>query len=234
MSASTLMDGMPTGDRFWRALAVAAALEAAGIALLVSLAHQKPQEQPTARVQVHLAAAAPPKPLPPPPPPPPPPAVTQPPVPVLPNLAPPPPLPPALPRAPRGTHKPPPKEAPTPPTAEDAKPPPPPPPPAPPASAAQQATETEIYTAILRRRVQANLVVPETLREMGIDGTTAVTITIAPDGQLLAAQVVQSSGSGAIDRAALATVHATHMPPFTPKMPRRAMTFRLLVRLSTE
>ncbi len=235
MSVSAPMAVPPAPDRFGRALLVAFLLEALGIALLVSFAHPAPQPAPVARVRVHLAPApAPPKPLPPPPPPPPPPSVPQPPSPVMPTLAPPPAMPPALPRAPRGVLKPPKHEAPVPARPDQPPPPPPQPPPPPAPSAAAQASATELYAAMLRSRVQANLVVPETLRMLGIDGTTVLTLTVAPDGQLLAATIAKSSGSSAIDKAALATARATRLPPFTAKMPHHPLNFRLLVHLATD
>ncbi|WP_461263078.1 energy transducer TonB family protein [Acidithiobacillus sp.] len=55
---------------------------------------------------------------------------------------------------------------------------------------------------------------------------------LTPSGHLLSAQVAQSSGIGAINRAALKTVEDTSFPPFTKKMPKHPMTFDVSVHLS--
>ena len=106
----------------------------------------------------------------------------------------------------------------------------PPPPPAPSPAARQSAIDT--YAAMLRARVQANAHVPDSVRMMHVGGTAVISFRLTPSGHLLSAQVAQSSGIGAINRAALKTVEDTSFPPFTKKMPKRDMTFDVRVHLS--
>lgn len=165
----------------------------------------------------------PPKPKPPPPKPKPPPPKPVPPPP------PPPPPPPKAPPPPRPR----PKPRPQPPRPHISRPPPPPPAPvAPPApSAASVASAVMRYAAQLNARVQARLVVPEDVQMMHLTGRTVVAIRVAPDGRLVAVSIARSSGVGPIDRAALAAVRATNLPPFLGDMPRHPVTFTLTVRL---
>ena len=87
------------------------------------------------------------------------------------------------------------------------------------------------YAAQLNARVQARLVVPEDVQMMHLTGRTVVAIRVAPDGRLVAVSIARSSGVGPIDRAALAAVRATNLPPFLGDMPRHPVTFTLTVRL---
>jgi protein TonB len=87
------------------------------------------------------------------------------------------------------------------------------------------------YAVELNSRVQARLIVPEGVQMMHLSGKTVVAIRVAPDGSLLGASVAHSSGAGPIDRAALATVRATRLPPFGPGMPDHPVTFDLTVRI---
>ncbi len=87
------------------------------------------------------------------------------------------------------------------------------------------------YLARLRARVQADLSVPTQIRMLGISGTAKILIRLAPDGQLLGATILQSSGAVSIDSLALKTVRETIFPPFTAKMPRHPLTFSLAVQI---
>ena len=109
-------------------------------------------------------------------------------------------------------------------------PPAPPPPPAPSPAARQSAIDT--YAAMLRARVQANAHVPGSVRMMHVGGTAVISFRLTPSGHLLSAHIAQSSGIGAINRAALKTVEETSFPPFTKKMPKRDMAFDVRVHLS--
>ena len=88
------------------------------------------------------------------------------------------------------------------------------------------------YAAVLNARVQAHLQVPGMVEMMHLSGTTVVAIRVAPDGRLLQVSVARSSGIGAIDRAGLAAVRATGLPPFPAGMPPHPVTFTLTVRLN--
>ena len=88
------------------------------------------------------------------------------------------------------------------------------------------------YAAMLNAKVQAHLVVPEMVEMMHLSGTTTLAIQVAPDGRLIGVSVGRSSGSGEIDRAAIAAVRSSRLPPFPDGMPQRPVTFDLRVRLS--
>jgi periplasmic protein TonB len=183
-----------------------------------------------------------PKPKPPPPKPkPPPPKPKPPPPPKLPPpkptpLPPPPQPPPPLPKPP--PRRPPPRIRPRPvpypkPRPEPVRPSPPPAPPSrPQPSPAAVASLVMQYAAVLNAHVQAHLQVPGMIEMMHLSGATVVAIRVAPDGRLLQVSVARSSGIGAIDRAALAAVRATGLPPFPAGMPLHPVTFTLTVRLN--
>lgn len=175
----------------------------------------------------------PPEPKPPPPPPPkpkPPPPEPKPPPPKPVPRLPPPPVPPKAPPPPPRPHpkprphvvRPPPRPQPAPPPMRAT-------PPAP--SPAETASAVMRYAAVLNARVQARLVVPQEVQMMHLSGTTVVAIRVAPDGSLLGVSVARSSGVPPIDRAALAAVRSTPLPPFQGDMPRQPVTFDLTVRL---
>ncbi len=250
--------------RFALALMAAAMLEvAAGLWLishpsLFEAATDAP-EKPV--VQVHMVELPPPpKPAEPPkeePPPPPPPPEPPPPPPPEPPPPPPPPEPPPPPPPPQPAPvveeppPPPPKPSPVKPRHTPRKPPapvqqvqtttppppaaePPPPAPRPAASPAQAASALQRYVAELRARVQAALVVPMEVRMMHLSGDTIVAIRLSPEGTLVSASVVATSGAAPIDRAALAAVRASQFAAFPDELGHAAKTFNLTVHLATQ
>ena len=238
MNASTLASPVQSPqfkkDHFGRALVIGAVIEALMIGgLIYSHLSQPVTVKPKPKIMaIHMIKPAPPKPKPVPPPPKP---VVHP-KPIPKPVPRPIPIPRPIPH-PVVHHPLPPKpllaktpapQAPvyTPPVTPPA----PPPPPAPSPAARQAAIDT--YAAMLRARVQANARVPDSVRMMHIGGTTVISFRLTPAGHLLSAQVAQSSGIGAINRAALKTVEDTSFPPFTKKMPKHPMTFDVSVHLS--
>lgn len=111
---------------------------------------------------------------------------------------------------------------------------PPPPPPQPaPIPEAVQANALELYAGAVHETVQAGLQVPETVKMMGLSGATEVALQIAPDGMLLNASVVKSSGISLIDRAALSAVRMAKYPAFTADMPNHEITVDITVKLKS-
>ncbi len=100
------------------------------------------------------------------------------------------------------------------------------------ATPAAQEAALDLYAALVRNRVQADLEVPETIRLMRLSGRTEVAFELQPSGILLWARIERSSGIGAIDRAALHTVKTTEYPPFTKDMPKLSTTFAIEVHIS--
>lgn len=82
------------------------------------------------------------------------------------------------------------------------------------------AVTAEGFRAALLAAVEDAKVYPRLARERGLFGTTEVAVTFWPDGALAGARVVRSSGSKALDEAALAAVHAARLPVPAPELPR--------------
>lgn len=91
-----------------------------------------------------------------------------------------------------------------------------------------------LYSAILREQVRAALVVPAIARQMGLSGKTLVLFRLKPDGQMLWARILRTSGSGILDRAAIRAFHQADFPPFVPRMRRVDTTFELWVHLNVD
>ncbi|WP_308388742.1 TonB family protein [Acidithiobacillus sp. AMEEHan] len=220
---------------FGRALIIGAVIEIALVAGLIWVSNQKSPPPPPKpkRIAIHMVQPPKPKPLPPPP------------KPVVHPKPVPKPLPKPIPRpVPRPVPHPVVHHAPTPkplvakaplPTAPVVPPappvtPPPPPPPAPSPALAQAAVAR--YAALVRAQVQSQARVPEAVRLMHLSGKAVISFELLPSGSLVWAKLAQSSGVGAIDRAALAAVKAGVYPPFTKDMPKKATIFDVEVHLS--
>jgi protein TonB len=109
------------------------------------------------------------------------------------------------------------------------------PPPRPaPVSAAVRENALEAYAGAVHRMVQADLKVPQMVEMMHLSGTTEIALRIAPDGRLLGARVIHSSGAPPIDRAALAAVRAAQFPDFSAKMPHHPITVDIAVKLRSQ
>jgi protein TonB len=77
----------------------------------------------------------------------------------------------------------------------------------------------EAFRAALVAAVERAKVYPRIARERGLFGTTGVALTLAPDGGLAAVRVARSSGSKALDEAAVAAVRAARLPAPPADMP---------------
>ena len=111
--------------------------------------------------------------------------------------------------------------------AEPVKPPPPPPPPAP--SAAEETARKEAtFAAQLRAAIQAAVVYPFAARNMGFQGKARVEFTFR-DGISSQAHIVQSSGNGMIDQAAIAAVTTATAPPMPESLKGKSMTYQVTV-----
>lgn len=220
---------------FGRALIIGAVIELALVAGLIWVSNQKSPPPPPKpkRIAIHMVQPPKPKPVPPPPKP----VVHPKPLPKpIPHPVPKP-VPHPIPH-PVVHHAPTPKplvaKTPMPmaPVVPPAPPvtPPPPPPPAPSPALAQAAIAR--YAALVRAQVQSDAHVPEAVRLMHLSGTAVISFELTPSGQLLWARLAQSSGVGAIDRAALQAVKSGAYPPFTKDMPKKATVFDVEVHLS--
>jgi protein TonB len=155
---------------------------------------------------------------------PPPRPVAHPPVPVH-HAAPPRPATPPPP-APAPSETPPPAAMPSAP-ATDPAPPAPPPPPAAPAAPATGAVDPS-FDAALRAAVESAVRYPESARMAGITGRARVAFTYL-DGTVSDVRLVVSSGSGLLDRAALAAVRDAIYPKPAPALAGKTLSKQLWV-----
>lgn len=102
---------------------------------------------------------------------------------------------------------------------------------APPVSKAQIQSVMARYVEEIRARVDANLQVPPQLASLGLGGTCVLEFTLAPDGRLLSARILTSSGLALVDHAALAALRASHFTQFLPGMGNVAHIFTMPVRV---
>ncbi len=75
----------------------------------------------------------------------------------------------------------------------------------------------DAYLALIRARIEANRNYPASARRSGHEGTTSIQVTIDSDGTLASAQVTQSSGHFALDRAATRMVQKAAPFPEPPQ-----------------
>ncbi|MDD3760899.1 MAG: energy transducer TonB [Acidithiobacillus sp.] len=218
---------------FGRALIIGAVIELALLAGLIWVSNQKSPPPPpkSKRIAIHMVQPPKPKPVPPTPKP----VVHPKPVPKpIPHPVPKP-VPHPIPH-PVVHHAPTPKPlmAKTPMPTAPVVPPAPPvtPPPAPSPALAEAAIAS--YAALVRAQVQSAAHVPEAVRLMHLSGTAVISFELTPSGRLLWARLAQSSGVGAIDRAALQAVKSGTYPPFTKDMPKKATVFDVEVHLSAK
>lgn len=69
------------------------------------------------------------------------------------------------------------------------------------------------HAARVQRAVELARVYPQVARDRGLEGRVLFQVVLAPDGRLLASQLLQSSGAMTLDRAALETVRKARFPP---------------------
>jgi periplasmic protein TonB len=88
-----------------------------------------------------------------------------------------------------------------------------------------------IYGERVYQIIQANQNVPEVLAEMGLSGTAEIEIDVAPNGKILSARVVKSSGVPIIDSTALEHARDAQLPPFNHDMPNRPHAFLVPIEI---
>jgi protein TonB len=173
------------------------------------------------------------------PPPPPPPKVVPPPKPLPVTIPKPPPIPSKIVVA---TKPPPPvhhviKHIPKPiPHVEQPTPPPvvQPPTPTPPQVAAPRTDGIGPYGSAMHSIIEQNQDVPPALAQLGVSGTAVVSVEVAPDGSVVSASIVRSSGVSLIDETALDHVRSAHFPPFNADMPNQTQRFTVPVEIDGE
>lgn len=103
---------------------------------------------------------------------------------------------------------------------------------APPPTPAEIHSALAHYAGIMRSVILGNLVVPDSLRNLGASGTATVEFRVAPDGRILWVKLLRGSDYAAVNRAASTAVKISHFPGFLAKMPQHPITFVIPVRVS--
>ncbi len=91
-----------------------------------------------------------------------------------------------------------------------------------------------IYGAQMKSIIEANHDVPQALAQLGLSGEVLVSVVVAPDGHVVSASVVHSSGNPLIDQTALDhTLHAS-FAAFNADMPDVNTTFVLHIDVAPD
>lgn len=102
----------------------------------------------------------------------------------------------------------------------------------PPAPAPQAAVVPPIdpaWRGALAAWVRSRQRYPEAARRLGTEGTATLRFSVSREGQVLDAQLVQTSGSDILDDAALAMVRGARGPAFPPGMAQPQVTVSVSV-----
>ena len=104
----------------------------------------------------------------------------------------------------------------------------------PPTAAVSPATASALPSGAWRGAfaawVQSRKRYPDEARRQGTEGIVGVRFTVARDGQVLDAQVVQGSGSTLLDQAALAMFRGARAPQFPADMAQQQVSITVAVR----
>jgi protein TonB len=107
-------------------------------------------------------------------------------------------------------------------------PPPPAAPPAPPTSG------IPVYGQEMHSILEQNQSVPPALASLGVGGEALVQITVAPDGHVISAKIVKSSGIALIDQTAVQHAEEAKFPAFGSDMPDGTLTFDVPVDIQPQ
>ncbi|HEY1856920.1 energy transducer TonB [Acidocella sp.] len=102
---------------------------------------------------------------------------------------------------------------------------------APPAAPVVRTSGIPIYGEQIYSIIQANQNVPAVLSEMGASGTAEIEIVVGPNGRVLSARVVKSSGVPIIDATALEHARDAQLPPFNSDMPAQPHAFLVPIEI---
>jgi protein TonB len=103
-----------------------------------------------------------------------------------------------------------------------------PPPAQEPAHASDAAQKEANFAARLRAAIQAAVVYPFAARTMGAQGKARVEFVFR-DGAFSHVRIIQSSGNGMLDQAALAAVTHAAVPPIPDSLAGKSMTYQVTV-----
>jgi len=103
-----------------------------------------------------------------------------------------------------------------------------------PAAPAAPSSGIGAYGSEMRDILQANHDVPQALAQLGISGTAVVHIIVAPDGHVLSATILRSSGNPLIDQTALDHALHTSFGAFSANMPSSSLGFTMPIEITPD
>jgi protein TonB len=110
----------------------------------------------------------------------------------------------------------------------------PPPTPAPPQPPVERTDGEAAYGSTMHAIIQSNQDVPQALAQLGVSGTAIIRVEVAPNGHVVSAEVIRSSGVPLIDSTALDHVRSASFPPFNQNMPGETVAFTVPVEIDGE
>jgi len=111
---------------------------------------------------------------------------------------------------------------------------PPPATPAPPQVAVQSDTGAAAYGAQMHDVIQANQSVPPALAQLGLSGLAVIEVEVSPDGTVVSARVIKSSGIPLIDETALDHARSAHWPAFNADMIAKTRPFIIPIAINPD
>ena len=87
--------------------------------------------------------------------------------------------------------------------------------------------EWDPILSLIIRKIEAAKRYPRMARKMGIEGSAVVRFKLRPEGQVEAAELVDSSGSEILDKASLETVHAAAPFPYKEGWLKVGIVFKI-------
>ncbi len=106
--------------------------------------------------------------------------------------------------------------------------------PPPQAAPAPPSSGIPVYGQEMHSILEANQSVPPALASLGVGGVVLVQITVAPDGHVISAKILRSSGIKLIDQTAWQHAMQAHFGAFGSDMPALALTFDVPVDIQPQ
>jgi TonB family protein len=91
--------------------------------------------------------------------------------------------------------------------------------------AASPLTPNQQYDKAVTDAIAQNTKMPPGMWALGLSGVVHIDLILAPSGQIISADVSQSSGTGGLDDLALQQVENTHFPAVPANQPQVAHTY---------
>jgi periplasmic protein TonB len=103
-----------------------------------------------------------------------------------------------------------------------------------PAAAPLPVTVSPTWQSQLDAWLEAHRQYPEEAREYGQEGTATVRFTVARDGRVTNVELVNGSGVGRLDSAAVEMLQGADVPAFPTSMPQAEMTITVKINYTLD